>query len=480
MGKLGQKIVAGTLWVAVDRVGSVLLQFVTNLVLARLLMPEDFGCIGMLAIFIAVSQVFIDAGFGSALIQDQNVTQEDYSTIFYWNLLFSFFLYVMLFCAAPLIAIYFNYPILCKVLRVFGLTLIINALTIVQNNRLRKELAFRPLAFINLSSYFIAAIIAVLLAYKGFGVWALVSLSLLCGIIQNILLWSIVRWRPAYVFSMASFRRLFNYGGYLFAASILRAICKNLQSLIIGRKFSATQVGLYAQADKMSEVPVNTISGIIVQSLFPVFSKIQDNKQIFHDLLGRSIRLISYCAYFILFLMILIARPLIVFLYGDKWIDSIPYFQILCVGGFFMCLQYVNYYAIAAIGRSRILFRWGIFKWGMLLLLLLVGSHWGMYGILWGMVISNFNFFIVNVFLTAKYVGYSMVNQLRDILPVLGIGCISFGATWRITQIMENSYLIFNFLTYTCAYFLVTFIFKSRVTQDIRKIKHIIFKKLHL
>lgn len=244
MSEFGQKIVGGTVWVAFDRTGTILLQFVSNLVLTRLLMPEDFGCIGMLAIFIAVSQVFIDAGFGSALIQDQNVTQEDYSTIFYWNLLFPIFLYVILFCATPLIAIYFKYPILCKVLRVLGLTLIINALTIVQNNLLRKELAFRPLAFINLSSYFIAAIIAVLLAYNGFGVWALVSLSLLCGIIQNILLWSIVRWRPAYVFSMSSFRRLFNYGGYLFAANILQEICKNLQSVIISRNFSATQVGL--------------------------------------------------------------------------------------------------------------------------------------------------------------------------------------------------------------------------------------------
>lgn len=467
-------------WVAVDRVGTGLLQFVNNLVLARLLMPEDFGCIGMLAIFMAVSQVFIDAGFGSALIQDQNVTQEDYSTIFYCNLLFSFFLYVILFCTAPLIAIYFNYPILCKVLRVLGLTLIINALTIVQNNKLRKELAFRPLAFINLSSYFIAAIIAVFAAYKGFGVWALVSLSLLCGIIQNILLWSIVRWRPAWIFSMASFRRLFNYGGYLFAVNILQEICRNLQSLIIGRNFSATQVGLYAQADKLSGVPVNTISGIVVQTMFPVYSKIQNDRKLFHDLAGRSMRLISYCADFILFLFILIARPLIVFLYGDKWIEAIPYFQILCVGGLFTCLQNINYYAVAAVGKSRILFRWGIYKWSMLLLLLLVGSHWGMYGILWGMVISKFNIFMVNAFLTARYVGYSMVNQLRDILSVLGIGCISFVAAWGITQIMGNSHLIYNLLTYTGVNCLATFMFRPRIIQDIKGIKHIIFEKIHL
>lgn len=477
MSEFGQKIVGGTIWVAVDRVGTILLQFVTNLVLTRLLMPEDFGCIGMLAIFMAVSQVFIDAGFGSALIQDQNVTQEDYSTIFYWNLLLSFFLYVILFCAAPLIAIYFNYPILCKVLRIFGLTLIINALTIVQNNRLRKELAFRPLAFINLSSYFIAAIIAGLLAYKGFGVWALVSLSLLRGIIQNILLWSIVRWRPAWIFSMASFRKLFNYGGYLFASNILQEICRNQQSVIIGRNFSATQVGLYVQAGKLSGVPVNTILGIIVQSMFPVYSKIQDDRQLFHDLHGRSMRLISYCSYFILFLLILVARPLIVFLYGDIWIEAIPYFQILCVGSFFTCLQNINYYAVAAVGRSRILFRWSIYKWSMLLLLLLVGSHWGMYGILWGKVISNFNIFMVNAFLTVKYVGYSMKKQLSDILPILGIGCISFWAAWGITQIMGNSHLIYNLLTYTGVYFLATFMFRPRVIQDIKGIKHIIFEK---
>jgi O-antigen/teichoic acid export membrane protein len=480
MSELGKKIVSGTLWVTIDRLGTMSLQFVANLMLARLLTPEDFGCIGMLAIFITVSNVFIDAGFGSALIQNKNVTQQDYSTIFYWNLFFSSFLYLGLFIAAPYIAGFFNYPILCKVLRVFGLTLIINALFIVQNNRMRKQLAFRTLAIVNVSSYFLAAIIAVFMAYKGCGVWALVALSLLCGIFQNILLWSIIRWRPSLDFSFESLKRLFNFGGYLLAANILQGVCQNLQSVIIGRKFSAVQMGLYSQAQKMNDVSVNTISGIIVQTVFPAYSQVQEDREKMHALLDRSIRLISCIVYFIVFLLILVAAPLIAFLYGEKWIESIPYFQILCTGGFFVCLQNINYYAVAAIGQSRALFRWSIYKWGMLLVLLLCGSHWGMHGILWSMVISGFNIFMVNALLAVKYVGYTVGRQFRMLLPNFLVGIASFALAVGIPKITGNMHPVLTATIFAGGYILLTFVLRLNVLQDILSVKDIIINKFHL
>lgn len=474
---LGRKVVSGTVWASFDRIGTMALQFIVNLILTRLLMPADFGYIGMLAIFISVSQTLVDGGFGSALIQKKEPTPQDYSTIFYWNLFLAVVLYGILFLCAPFVAMFFDLPLLCKLLRVLGLILIINALIIVQNNRLRKQLAFRVIALINVGSFLAAAIIAIVLAYTGFGVWSLVAMQLLFGFFQNCLLWGIVRWHPSLQFSFASLKSLFGFGGYLLASNILQEICKNMQGIIIGRKFSATQLGFYSQAKKLDDVGSYAFPNVIVQIIFPVYSQYQNDRQKLQELLGMSVRLISYCIFPLMLFLILVAEPLIGALYGAKWLPSVPYFRILCFGGIFICMQNINYYAVAAVGKSCALFSWSFYKWGTLLVLLLLGVHWGMHGILWAMVLSSINIYFVNAFLACRYVGYSLMRQIRDFIPVLLISVFCFAATYILQLFIFKMHFLWSLIFFATIYLLLTIVCRLRVIKDILYIKSSIIRR---
>ena len=477
MAGLGHKVITGTLWASIDKMGAMAIQFVVNLILARLLMPADFGCIGMLTIFISVSQSLIDGGFGSALIQKKDPTQEDYSTIFYWNIMFSVFLYVILFVFAPKIASFFNLPVLCDVLRVFGLVIIFNSLIIIQNNRLRKQLAFKTIALINVGSLALAACIAIYLAYNGWGVWSLVAMQLLYGIFQNCFLWGGVRWFPSWTFSFSSLKNLFGFGGYLLASNILQEICKNMQGIIIGKKFSAVQMGYYTQAKKLDDVCSYALPNILVQVIFPIYSQLQNDREKLCNLLGLSVRLIAYIIFPLMLLLIYAAEPLILFLYGDKWFFSVPYFQILCVGGIFVCLQNINYYAVAAVGKSRVLFSWSFYKWSALILLLFVGMHWGMYGILWGMVLNSMNIYMVNAYLSYTYVGYSLSNQVKDFLPILVVSIFSYVILLALKCVIGDLHFVAGVLIYVCLYVLFTLICKLKVINDISYVLNVVKRK---
>lgn len=465
-GELQKRAFSGAIWASFERFGTMALQFLVNLILARLLTPSDFGCIGMLAIFVLVSQIIIDGGFGSALIQKKSPSQTDYSTIFYWNIIFSSILYLILFISAPSISSFYRMPILCDVLRIMGINLIINSLGIIQINRLRKQLAFKRIAIINIVSYLVSAIIAISLAYIDYGVWSLVIMQLLFSLFSVTFFWIITKWKPNLCFSFQSLRSLFQFGGYLLFANILQEICKNLQGLIIGRRFSSIEMGLYTQAKKLDDITSLTIPNIIVQVMFPVYSQIQNDLERTKEVLKMNIRVITFITFPILLLLILIAQPLIIFLYGNKWEVSASYFQILCIGGLFACLQNINYYAVAAQGKSNVLFTWSFYKWGMLLLLLIIGMHWGMYGILWGMVISSLNIYIVNAGLVAKYISYSLKIQIKDILPNIFIATSSFLLLYLGRMYWEFHFSLYILLYLTC-YLLQAYVFKLEALKDI-------------
>lgn len=465
----GKKILSGTFWATSDKLISMGMQFLTNLILARLLMPSDFGCIGMLAIFVVVAQIIVDGGFGSALIQKEEPTQVDYSTIFYWNLFFSIGLYLILFAFAPVIASFYRMPLLCIVLRVLGLILLINALGVIQINRLRKQLAFRLIAIVNIVSYLMAAIIAVLMALNGYGVWSLVILQLLFSLFSVSFFWICTRWYPSFCFSQESLKALFKYGGFLLFSNILQEICKNLQGLIIGRKFSSMQMGLYSQAKRLGDVSYYILPNVIVQVMFPVYSQLQSDVDSLRNMLRMNVRVISFITFPLVVLLILIASPLINFLYGEKWLASVSYFQILCIGGLFVCLQNINYYAIAALGKSKTLFHWSFYKWGMLLLFLLIGMNWGMYGILIGMVVSEFNVFLVNAFLVSKYVHYSLIRQYLDLLPLLLLSLTVGFIIYMIDGYFQLHILIQVFI-YLLLYISISMIFHNQMRQDICRV----------
>lgn len=426
---LGNKATKGAIWASIDRFSSMGIQFVVNLVLARLLLPADFGIIGMLAIFIAVSQTLIDGGFASALIQKKSPTQTDYSTIFYWNLCFSSLLYAILYILSPLIGEYYHMPQLSGVLRVMAINLIITGIFAVQKTRLQKMLAFKTIALVNISAYTLGAAIAILMAFNNWGVWSLVGLQLSYALFSVVMVGIITRWLPDLRFSKSSMRELFGFGGYIMAANILQTICQNLQGVIIGKRFSATQMGYFSQSYKLDQITSHSIPQVIVQVMYPVYASIQDERERLNEMVLMNMRVIAFIVYPILTVLIIVAAPLIELLYGEKWLPSVPYFRILCVGGFFVSLQNLNFYAVAAVGKSKSLFKWSFYKWGFLLTALLIGMNFGMYGILWGMVLSSANIYVTNAYLAQNHTGLTMVRQVSNISSVLlmSVICVVLG-----------------------------------------------------
>lgn len=473
---LSHKATTGAIWATIDRFSLMIIQFVVNLILARLLLPKDFGIIGMLAIFIAVSQTLIDSGFGSALIQKKQPSQTDYSTIFYWNLCFSALLYFLLFLVAPVIATFYNMPMLCNVLRTLALGLILNGILSIQRTRLQKILAFRSIAIVNVSSYILGALVAVLMAQNDFGVWSLVGMQLVYGGVGIIIMWCVTHWKPSFEFSITSLRELFSFGGYMMAANILQTICQNVQGLIIGKRFSATQMGYFSQAYKLDQITSYTIPQVIVQVMYPVYSSLQDDRQRLSNVLLMNMRVIAFIVYPILTMLILDAESLIDFLYGQKWLQAVPYFRVLCVGGYFVCLQNLNFYAVAAVGKSKSLFKWSFYKWGFLLTALLIGMNFGMYGILWGMVLSSFNIYITNVYLAYLHVGIGVKQQINSILPIFSVVIIS--ALIAFVMIELNLNRIVLSILYLCCFYCISKLLKIRALQDSLYMINMIIKRL--
>lgn len=422
---IAQKAVKGTIWSACDRFGVMALQFIVNLVLARLLTPYDFGAIGMLYIFIAIGQVFIDGGFGSALIQTKKPSYEDYSTILYWNLFIGIIIYLILYLCAPLIAAFYEMEVLSDVLRWFGISLIFNGIVGLLINRLQKLLQFKIIAITNILSYIIAACISITLALNKYGVWSLVVMYISQPIIRLTIVISITRWFPLGGFSMKSFRSLVSFGFFLLLGNIIETFCKNLQGLIIGKRFSASQMGYYSQADKLDQIVSASIPQVLASVMYPVFSQYQDNLERLREIVKLDIRVLSYLIYPLLTLLIIIAEPLILGLYGDKWLSSVPYFRILCCGGFFYCLNNIPYYAVAACGQSKSLFLLSFYKWTIFGLLILIGMNFGMTGIMWAISISYFNIFIANSILAKIYTKLNLTSVLLSFIPTLIVsnGC---------------------------------------------------------
>ena len=387
---LRAKAVSGMIWTAIQKYSTMVIKFISGIILARLLMPEDYGAIGMLLIFMSLAEVFIDAGFGSALIQKKNPTQIDYSTVFYFNIVMSVILYALLFISAPAIADFYRMPILCKVLRVQGLILFIYAFNIIQSNQIRKNLKFKKLSKITITSSLISLTVTVILAYMGFGVWALVVQNFLSALIPCVFFWMTMNWRPTWEYSWASFKELFGFGSYMLLTHLFTTFSQRITGLLVGRWFNPATMGYYTKASSFSKFATLSIAGVMIQTTYPLYASVNDDKERLVNMVKRITSTLAYLSVPMLSILILIAEPLIVFLYSDRWLPCVPYFQILCIGGMAGCLQSVNQQTIAAIGKSRVFFVWTVIKNSMGIVLQVIGLIvWGIWGLLVGKVLSS-------------------------------------------------------------------------------------------
>jgi teichuronic acid exporter len=418
------KTISGVFWSAVENFANLGLQFVIGIIIARMVSPEEYGLVGMITIFIAISQTFIDSGFVSALVRKPDVTKTDYSTAFFYNLSVGIFFYLALFFFANSIAGFFDEPELVAILRVLGLGLIIGSLTIVQNAVLLRRVDFKLNAKIKVSSAVMSGSIAIYLAYRGFGVWSLVVRQLLESFFSSLFLWIWNRFIPSLVFSIKSFRELFGYGSKLLISGLIGTIFNNIYLVVIGKFFSAADLGYYTRASSLKDLPSQNITNIITRVTFPVLAQMQDNPVALKAGYKRMIKTTMFLSFSLLIGMAAVASPLILTLIGEPWRPSIIYLQLLCFVGMLFPLHALNLNLLNVLGRSDLFLKLEIIKKILVIPAIIIGIIWGIKVMILGMWVNSLVGYYLNSYYSGRFINYPMREQVNDILPSLLIAIL--------------------------------------------------------
>lgn len=414
MSSIKEESLKGVKWSAIEKFAVQGIQFVLGIILARLLSPSDYGVIGMYGVFIAISNTFIDSGFSSALIKKIDRNEDDYCTTFYFNITIAILCYAILFITAPWIAIYFHTPILCSVIRVMSVTLIINSLMAVHVTKLTIDINFKALSYRSILSTIISGVVGIILAYIGWGVWALVTQSLLSSMVNLIFIWFYCKWYPKRPFSRKSFNGLFSYGIKLLASSLINTLFSNLTTLVIGRKFTSTDLGEYSRGTSIPSLPVNNINSALQRVLFPILSRYQNDTQQLMSYYRRYIGMVSLALFFICSLLAAIGKPLVLFLLTEKWASCIIYLQLFAFSIMFDHLCIINHTLLLAVGRSDLYLKLEIIKKPVFIAILFAAIPFGVIGICVSKIISSQVAVMMNTYYTGKLFKFGYLAQVKD------------------------------------------------------------------
>lgn len=450
---LKQKTVKGVAWSAIDNVSGYVVTFVVGIILARLLSPEDYGLLGLIAIFTAICNCFIGSGFSSALIRKKDVTEDDYNTVFIFNLIMSILLYGIMFVCAPLIADFFERKELVALTRVSSIGLVIGSLAFVQRTRLTKRIDFKTQTKITIISSIVRGIVGISLAFAGFGVWALVFQELTGSATSTILLIFYNKWLPRLRFSTASFRELFGYSSKMLASGLLDTIWKEVYQVVIGKCYAPATLGQYTRATMFSSMLSNNLTSVVQRVSFPVLSQIQDDLERLKDGYRRIIRitmLITFCA---TLMLAAIAKPMILVLIGEKWLQSATFLQIVCFGSMLYPLHAINLNILQVKGRSDLFLGLEIIKKIIAIGPVLLGIFISIYWMLIGSVFTGIISYYLNSYYSGPLLGYSVRTQIKDITPSFLIGII--GATVAYLPTLAYDYLWLGASWSSAAFFIL-------------------------
>lgn len=411
--------IQGIFWTFSQQFGTQIIQFIVQIILARVLLPEEFGLIGVLAVFIALGNSLIDSGMSSSLIRTQDVEDRDFSSVFVINITVSLFVYLILFFASPLISNFFNQPILSDIVKVYCLSFIIRAVSSIQYVRLTILMDFKTQTKLRLPALAISSILGLVLAYRGYGVWSLVYMQLANVTFESILIWFQVEWRPSFILDWNRLKHHFNFGYKLTLSGIIDTVYSNIYHIIIGKYFSAAQLGFYTRAQSMRQLPVSNISSALNQVTYPLFSSIHNDDVRLKRLYKRLMQQVLYWIAPILVIAGVLGEPLFRFLMTEKWLPAVPYFQILCLGGIMYPLHAYNLNILNVKGRSDLFLKLEIIKKALISIGLLIAIPFGIYGLLWMQFFLTILAFFINTSFSGKMINYSMLEQFKDILPIL-------------------------------------------------------------
>lgn len=416
---LKKQALSGMMWSSIQTFGNQFINFAVSIILARLLLPAEFGLIGMIGIFMGIGGALIGSGLGASLIRTTDADQRDYSTVFVFNLVGSIIIYAVMFIAAPYIADFFKQPVLTKITRLYTLSFIISAFTAVQVTRLHKHLDFKTETKSSLVSTLVSAVVGVSLAYSGFGVMSLVWMGLAGAVVNTAMLWVQSGWRPSLIFDQQKFRYHFGFGSRMMFSGILDILFSNAYTLLIGKFYAPAQLGFYNRADSLKQLPVSTFSGILNKVTYPLFAEIKNDDVRLKSVYKQIMKMVIFIIAPVLVMMAVLAEPLFRFLFTEKWLPAVPYFRILCVAGILYPLHAYNLNILSVKGRSDLFLRLEIIK-KVLLLVVLAGSFsFGIMGLIWGQVIFSVMAFFINTHYSGKFLKYSSWEQLLDILPAI-------------------------------------------------------------
>lgn len=437
-----QQTIAGFLWRYAERCGAQGIQFLVSIVLARLLSPSDYGIIGIITVFIALANVFISCGFGQALIQKKDADETDFSSVFYFNIAMALILYMVMFFSAPAIAHFYNNDILTPVIRVLSITLVIGGVNGVQQAYVQKTMQFKRFFWATLGGTIISAVVGIAFAYKGLGVWALVAQQLTNQMIDTVILWITVKWRPILRFSVKKMKRLFAYGWKLLCSSLLDVGYNNMYSLIIGKFYSSADLGFYNRGKQFPILIIDNINSSINSVLFPVLAKVQDEKEKLKAMMRRSMTTSIFIIFPCMAGLAAIAEPLVKILLTDKWLPAVPFIRFCCFTYAFWPVHTANLQAIKAIGRSDIFLKLEIAKKVLGIITLCVTLPFGLTVMMWGRCVSTIIGTFINAYPNKKLLGYSYMEQVKDMMPTMVLSVLMACIVWSLSLLNINAVAI--------------------------------------
>ena len=468
MTDITSKAKTGMLWSFMIQGGVQIINFAVSIILARLLLPEQFGLIGMITVFIEISRGLVNGGFVSSLIRTKDVDNLDYTTVFSVNMVTSIVLYLLLFFLAPLIAAFYQKDILINLIRVLGLILIFNGLSLVQSTKLNKALQFKTQFKLQLLSLMFSAVVSVWMAFNGYGVWSLVAKELVYSFLATVQLWWNAKWIPSFKFDKEKFRYHFNFGYKLSLNAIISTIFVNLYNIIIGKYFSVSQLGYYTRAKSLENLPSGFFFNAFNRVFYPLLAQVNDNDEKLKNIYSTLMQIVLFVVSPILIYLGIIAVPFFRFILTEKWLPSVPYFQLLVVSGIFFPIHQYNLNICNLKGRSDIVLKLSIFH-NFLLFVGAFSSIWfGIYGLLFSLIIINLLVTCVNAFFSGKLINYSIHKQISDLLPIIGlnflVGVVFYGIQIKWFYKLHD---VFNMtlvaILFFAVYLLTAFLLKMNV-----------------
>lgn len=469
---LKEKVAGGVAWSIAEKVGSMLLQMVVSIVVARLLVPEDFGVMAILTFFTALALVMVDSGFSQTLIRKESPSSEDYRSVFAFNIAVSVVLYGILVAVAPAVARYYELPVIADIAPVLFLLLPINALCVIQNTIFTREFRFRLLSQATFTASLVAGVVAIAMALAGCGVWSLVGQRIATLAVKTLILWFRSDWRPSFHFSMKPVREMAPFSFRLLTTDLISSIYNNISQMFIGKIYSADALGFFNQAQKFKDLPLTSAMQSVQSVTYPALSQIGDQREKFAESYRQVLMVVAFMLFPVMVGITAVAEDLFALLLGEKWMPTVPYLQILCLTGLFQPLAMIAYNVLKVKSNGAIILRLEVAKKTLMTLILALTIPHSIKAVAWGLVAMTFCEFAINFIASMRYTSLGIWRVVRTLLPTMIITAVMFAGVIFVGDAMSDTgvavRLLAEIATGAMIYILLAFGFRLEAATEIK------------